>query len=260
MPGPLAEPSSHPLAPRLAPRSAAAVAILALAASRRAPSRTMPRRAKLSQSAGAPPAMWSAPIRRKRIRMRRPSPRSRAGMRDEKAQGVPYGSASEDAGHEFLAQRNRGYRRLYWTPRSVKGAAFVARRKGGISDGFRQPIRWRPAVGPALSRYRGRHPVVLALPRGGAPVAAEIAARLDAPLDLILVRKIGAPMQPELAMAAVVDGAAPMIVRNDDVPSDTPGSPTPSSKPPARGSLPKSIADGRSISVGARVRGSKEIR
>jgi predicted phosphoribosyltransferase len=64
----------------------------------------------------------------------------------------------------------------------------------------------------ALSGYSGCHPVVLALPRGGAPVAAEIAAQLDAPLDLILVRKIGTPMQPELAMGAVVDGAEPIVV------------------------------------------------
>ncbi|HEY5217696.1 MAG TPA: phosphoribosyltransferase family protein, partial [Pseudolabrys sp.] len=41
----------------------------------------------------------------------------------------------------------------------------------------------------ALARYKGQHPVVLALPRGGVPVAAEVAAALDAPLDLILVRK-----------------------------------------------------------------------
>lgn len=53
--------------------------------------------------------------------------------------------------------------------------------------------------------------------RGGVPVAAEVAAALDAPLDLILVRKIGVPLQPELAMGAVVDGGAPIIVRNEDV-------------------------------------------
>ena len=47
-----------------------------------------------------------------------------------------------------------------------------------------------------LSEYRGRNAVVLALPRGGVPVAAEVAAALDAPLDLILVRKIGVPTQP----------------------------------------------------------------
>jgi predicted phosphoribosyltransferase len=69
----------------------------------------------------------------------------------------------------------------------------------------------------ALAHYKGRQPVVLALPRGGVPVAAEIAAVLDAPLDLILVRKIGAPFQPELAMGAVVDGITPIIVRNEDV-------------------------------------------
>jgi predicted phosphoribosyltransferase len=49
------------------------------------------------------------------------------------------------------------------------------------------------------------------------PVAAEIAAALAAPLDLVLVRKIGVPFEPELAMGAVVDGDAPLIVRNEDV-------------------------------------------
>ncbi len=68
-----------------------------------------------------------------------------------------------------------------------------------------------------LAAYRSQRPVVLALPRGGVPVAAEIAAALDAPLDLIIARKIGVPAQPELAMGAVVDGADPEIVRNDDV-------------------------------------------
>jgi predicted phosphoribosyltransferase len=69
----------------------------------------------------------------------------------------------------------------------------------------------------ALARYRNQQPAILALPRGGVPVAAEIASALDAPLDLVLVRKIGVPFQPELAMGAVVDGATPLIVRNDDV-------------------------------------------
>ena len=64
----------------------------------------------------------------------------------------------------------------------------------------------------ALSGYKGRNAVILALPRGGVPVAA-----LKAPLDLILVRKIGVPTQPELAMGAVVDGAAPIVVRNEEV-------------------------------------------
>ena len=69
----------------------------------------------------------------------------------------------------------------------------------------------------ALVRYKNQRAVVLALPRGGVPVAAEVAAALDAPFDLILVRKIGVPMQPELAMGAVVDGAKPLIVRNEEV-------------------------------------------
>jgi putative phosphoribosyl transferase len=55
-------------------------------------------------------------------------------------------------------------------------------------------------------------PVVLALPRGGVPVAAEVAAALHAPLDLLLVRKIGAPGQPELAVAAVAEGPHGEIV------------------------------------------------
>ena len=62
-----------------------------------------------------------------------------------------------------------------------------------------------------------RDPIVLGLPLGGVPVAAEVAAALKAPLDVVLVRKIGAPMQRELAMGAVVDGDAPEIVRNEDV-------------------------------------------
>src|ERR1700737_731057 len=69
----------------------------------------------------------------------------------------------------------------------------------------------------ALRGYKNRQPVVLALPRGGVPVAAKVAAALNAPLDLILVRKIGLPYQPELAMGAVVDGDKPLVVRNEHV-------------------------------------------
>ena len=69
----------------------------------------------------------------------------------------------------------------------------------------------------ALAGYEEQQPVVLALPRGGVTVAAEVAAVLNAPLDLILVRKVGVPFQPELAMGAVVDGGAPIVVRNEDV-------------------------------------------
>jgi putative phosphoribosyl transferase len=69
----------------------------------------------------------------------------------------------------------------------------------------------------ALAAYRDQRPVVLALPRGGVTVAAEVAAVLEAPFDLILVRKIGVPFQPELAMGAVVDGEEPLVVRNEEV-------------------------------------------
>jgi putative phosphoribosyl transferase len=59
-------------------------------------------------------------------------------------------------------------------------------------------------------------PVVLALPRGGVPVAAEVARRLRAPMDLLLVRKIGATMQPELAVGAVADADEPVIEIDDE--------------------------------------------
>jgi putative phosphoribosyl transferase len=59
--------------------------------------------------------------------------------------------------------------------------------------------------------------VVYALPRGGVPVAAPIAAALDAPLDLVLVRKIGVPFQPEVAMGAIADGVESVVTRNEDV-------------------------------------------
>ncbi|MFO1024271.1 MAG: phosphoribosyltransferase family protein [Acetobacteraceae bacterium] len=61
------------------------------------------------------------------------------------------------------------------------------------------------------------NPAVYALPRGGVPVARVIADRLGASLDLILVRKIGAPHQPELALGAVVDGVPPQTIVNEDV-------------------------------------------
>lgn len=61
------------------------------------------------------------------------------------------------------------------------------------------------------------HPVVYVLPRGGVPVGAPIAKALAAPLDILLVRKIGVPGQEELAAASVVDGEAPDIVFNEDI-------------------------------------------
>lgn len=69
----------------------------------------------------------------------------------------------------------------------------------------------------ALTAYKGSDAVVLALPRGGVPVGAPVAQQLHAPLDVLLVRKIGVPSQPELAMGAIVDGSEPVIVRNERI-------------------------------------------
>ncbi len=96
------------------------------------------------------------------------------------------------------------------------------RRRAPRSLGERPPFPDRFAAGEALvSRLQALHladseprPLVLALPRGGVPVAAVVARSLRAPLDLLLVRKIGAPGQPELAVAALVDGTPPRVVAN----------------------------------------------
>ena len=69
----------------------------------------------------------------------------------------------------------------------------------------------------ALASYRQSRPVVLALPRGGVPVGFEVAKALSAPLDVLLVRKIGAPGQEELGLGAIVDGHDPQIVLNEEV-------------------------------------------
>lgn len=69
----------------------------------------------------------------------------------------------------------------------------------------------------ALKEFKGRDCVVLALPRGGVPVAAEVAKSLAAPLDVLLVRKIGAPVQGELAIGSVVDGENPIIIRDEEL-------------------------------------------
>ena len=69
-----------------------------------------------------------------------------------------------------------------------------------MMNGHRQAYEDRRAAGRilagALEHLRSRHPVVLALPRGGVPVAFEVAQALDCALDVVLVRKLGAPGQP----------------------------------------------------------------
>ncbi|HYM32749.1 MAG TPA: phosphoribosyltransferase [Candidatus Cybelea sp.] len=69
----------------------------------------------------------------------------------------------------------------------------------------------------ALTRFTKQDPVVLALPRGGVPVGIEVATALDAPLDLVIVRKLGAPDRPELAIGAVVDGEHSEVILNREV-------------------------------------------
>jgi putative phosphoribosyl transferase len=77
-----------------------------------------------------------------------------------------------------------------------------------------------------LLHLKERLPVVLALPRGGVAIGSAIARRLGAPLDIVLVRKIGVPWQPELALGAVADGGTPEIfidermVKALDIPPD----------------------------------------
>lgn len=65
-----------------------------------------------------------------------------------------------------------------------------------------------------LLHHAGSAPAVLALPRGGVPVAAQIAAALDAPLEVLVARKVGAPHQPELGIGAVAEGG--VRIRSDD--------------------------------------------
>ena len=64
-----------------------------------------------------------------------------------------------------------------------------------------------------LDFLRGEDVVVLGLPRGGVPVAAVVAEALDAPLDVIVVRKLGVPFQPELAMGAIGEGGVRVVDR-----------------------------------------------
>ena len=66
-------------------------------------------------------------------------------------------------------------------------------------------------VAAALSHLQASDPVIIGLPRGGVPVAAEVAERLEAPLDIIVVRKLGCPWQPELGIGALAEGGVRVI-------------------------------------------------
>lgn len=80
---------------------------------------------------------------------------------------------------------------------------------------FRDRIEAGQVLAEKLSAYRDRPDVVvLALPRGGVPVAYEVATRLNAPLDVFLVRKLGVPGQEELAMGAIATGGTRVLNEN----------------------------------------------
>ena len=103
------------------------------------------------------------------------------------------------------------------------GATLINRKPGAracailsIMEAFIDRVEAGHLLGRRLAALRLVDPVVLALPRGGVPVAAEVARALHAPLDLLMVRKIGATGQPELAVAAVVDGDPPEIVIDEE--------------------------------------------
>ena len=62
-----------------------------------------------------------------------------------------------------------------------------------------------------LTRFAPERPIVVGIPRGGVPVAAEVARGLSAPLDIVVARKVGAPMNPEYGIGAVAEGGAQVI-------------------------------------------------
>jgi predicted phosphoribosyltransferase len=91
----------------------------------------------------------------------------------------------------------------FWSSGSFGGPPFRDRRDAGR------------ILAERLAGYREYRPVVFALPRGGVPVAYEVAAFLDAPLDIIIARKLGAPDQPELGIGAVAEGGK--IILNERI-------------------------------------------
>jgi putative phosphoribosyl transferase len=84
--------------------------------------------------------------------------------------------------------------------------------RSGTQAPFRDRAEGGRELSAALREYAGRSDVVvLALPRGGVPVAFEVARDLGAPLDVFVVRKLGLPVQPELAMGAIASGGAQVL-------------------------------------------------
>lgn len=86
-----------------------------------------------------------------------------------------------------------------------------------FEDRFRDRAEAGRQLGLRLAQMDLDRPIVFALPRGGVPVALEVARALKAPLDVIFVRKISAPGAPELALGAIVDGESPQTVINRQI-------------------------------------------
>ncbi|HVN50639.1 MAG TPA: phosphoribosyltransferase family protein, partial [Acidimicrobiales bacterium] len=82
---------------------------------------------------------------------------------------------------------------------------------GGATWTFEDRIEAGRVLAERLSSLRGKDVVVLGLPRGGVPVAEQVARALGAPLDVIVVRKLGVPFQPELAMGAIGEMGARVL-------------------------------------------------
>src|SRR6187399_609569 len=83
------------------------------------------------------------------------------------------------------------------------------------SQPFRDRVEAGELLGAKLSQYRDRDDVVvLALPRGGVPVASEVARALGVPFDVYVVRKLGVPGHEELAMGAIAAGGVRQVNRD----------------------------------------------
>jgi putative phosphoribosyl transferase len=93
-------------------------------------------------------------------------------------------------------------------------------REWGSAEGGGRIVDRREAgrrLAEKAMHLKERDPLVLGLPRGGVVVAAEVARALEAPLDVLVVRKLGAPNRPELAIGAVIDGNPPQRVLNEEI-------------------------------------------
>jgi predicted phosphoribosyltransferase len=100
----------------------------------------------------------------------------------------------------------------------------------------------------ALAHYCGQRPLVLAIPRGAVPMGRLLAEQLGGDLDVVMVRKIGAPHQPEFALAAIDEGGGFIRIRNSALPNNT----AITSTPRAAGSWTPSVAGVPAIRRGVR--------